>query len=398
MSVKSGFRNVRKTIVIAGAGPAGSSLAIRLARAGFKIILLEREKFPRHKLCGEFISPECLLHFGDLGVGEPMLSAGGARIDRTIFFERAGRGVEVPSGWFGTGGAALGLSRAEMDLRLLERAKECGSGVHEGAKVTDLIESGGRIAGLKAVLENGSSLEIEGDIFVDATGRSRVLGKLVEKKRRGSTAKKPSLIGFKAHLKNAEVRRASCEIYSFGGGYGGLSPIEDGLANHCFLVRSGIVREFRGDADEIVKTVVFENARAKAALAPSERISDWLAVSVDGFGIKNLAPAPGVYSAGDAAAFIDPFAGSGMLLALESSELLAGVIGQHADKPEDLSAAYRAAFRNRFGSRLRVCSLLRGSAFSPVAAKFMIAVLGVSEGTRRALTRLTRGNAGLMKQ
>ena len=77
--------NSKLQITIVGAGPAGASLAIRLANQGFSVNLIEREKFPRHKLCGEFISPECLAHFKDLGVLDEMLDSGGERITETDF-------------------------------------------------------------------------------------------------------------------------------------------------------------------------------------------------------------------------------------------------------------------------------------------------------------------------
>ena len=77
----------RPKITIVGAGPAGSSLAIRLANAGFVVTLIERERFPRHKLCGEFISPECLRHFRELGVLDEMLDADGRRIAETRFIQ-----------------------------------------------------------------------------------------------------------------------------------------------------------------------------------------------------------------------------------------------------------------------------------------------------------------------
>ena len=76
-------------IAIVGAGPAGSSLAIRLATAGKRVLLVEKESFPRHKLCGEFISPECLDHFAELGVLGSMQAAGGAEIRETIFYSRS---------------------------------------------------------------------------------------------------------------------------------------------------------------------------------------------------------------------------------------------------------------------------------------------------------------------
>src|SRR5215210_2990119 len=103
-------------VVIVGGGPAGTSAAIHLAQSGVRVLLAEQKKFPRAKLCGEFISPECLDHFQRLGVTESMTGAGGALLCETLFYSRRGASVAVPSEWFGTGRAvALGLSRAEMD-------------------------------------------------------------------------------------------------------------------------------------------------------------------------------------------------------------------------------------------------------------------------------------------
>ncbi|HKQ54139.1 MAG TPA: FAD-dependent oxidoreductase, partial [Pyrinomonadaceae bacterium] len=107
-------------VVIAGGGPAGASAAIHLAAQGARVLVAEQKHFPREKLCGEFISPECLEHFTRLGVMQSMLDAGGAGLTETRFYSRSGRSVSVPSEWFGRASvAALGLSRAEMDARLL---------------------------------------------------------------------------------------------------------------------------------------------------------------------------------------------------------------------------------------------------------------------------------------
>src|ERR1043165_7914787 len=135
-------------IAIVGAGPAGSSAAIRLAEGGKRVVLVEKEKFPRQKLCGEFISPECLEHFAELGVLDRMRHADGVEIAETIFYGRSGRGVAVPSAMFGGAFAnALGLSRAEMDRQLLERAREAGADVRERTAATAPIIENGRLAG-----------------------------------------------------------------------------------------------------------------------------------------------------------------------------------------------------------------------------------------------------------
>src|SRR6476620_7458158 len=77
---------MRKKIAIVGAGPAGSSLAIRLALKGCNVSLIEKDTFPRHKLCGEFISPGCFGHFAELGVLDEMTSAGGDSVFETSFY------------------------------------------------------------------------------------------------------------------------------------------------------------------------------------------------------------------------------------------------------------------------------------------------------------------------
>src|ERR1700716_1317923 len=100
-------------VIIAGGGPAGASAAIHLATGGARVLLVEQKKFPRAKLCGEFISPECLKHFEQLGLADRMMTAGGEYLTQTFFYSRAGRSVNVPSSWFDNQNGALGLSRAE---------------------------------------------------------------------------------------------------------------------------------------------------------------------------------------------------------------------------------------------------------------------------------------------
>src|SRR5438309_5444696 len=124
-------------VIIAGGGPAGSSAAIHLAAAGARVLLAEQKKFPRPKLCGEFISPECALHFERLGVAERMLAARPSNLTATVFYSRRGRSVSVPSSWFGAHGIALGLSRADMGERLLRRSSEVGGTVLAGCQGRD---------------------------------------------------------------------------------------------------------------------------------------------------------------------------------------------------------------------------------------------------------------------
>ena len=392
--MKSKIENRKSKIVIVGAGPAGASLAIRLKQQNFEVYLIERDKFPRHKLCGEFISPECLAHFKDLGVLNEML-VGGERITKTVFYEPNGKSVSIPSEWFGNMQGALSLSRAEMDFRLLEKAKQCGVDVLEDASVTGVLFENDEVYGVKVKNKDGNTREIAADLVIDATGRANVLAKFAKKSKIQSPKSKVSaiqnrLVGFKTHLENVNLAKGVCEIYFFRGGYGGLSFVENGLANHCFLVKAEIVKKFAGDANKIVEEVIFQNGRARETMQNAQPVFDWLAVSVDGFGRKNLNPAKNLLTVGDAAAFIDPFTGSGMLMALESAEILAQTITENILFPDKVAEIYKKLHEERFQKRLRVCLILRRAAFVPNLAKLAISALTLSKTARIFLAHSTR--------
>ena len=407
MNNQSKIQNLKSKIAIVGAGPAGSSLAIRLARSGFEVTLIEREKFPRHKLCGEFISPECLEHFRELDVLDEMLARGGERVTETIFYAPNGRSVTVPSAWFGNSQeSALGLSRAEMDFRLLEKARESGVRVLEETQTVGVLFEKDEIHGVKVKSKTGETREITADLTIDATGRANVLGKLVEKRRRGEEEKRTRgdelkiqspkskiqnrLVGFKTHLENVHLEKERCEIYFFRGGYGGLSRVENNLANHCFLVKADLVKKYIGQTNLLVEEIIFKNKRARETLKDARAVADWLSVSVDGFGLKCLNPAKNLFAVGDAAAFIDPFTGSGMLMALESAELLAEAITESRFSPARAAENYNLNFQQKFQKRLRICSLMRRAAFMPNLAKTIISALSLSRGARELLARSTR--------
>jgi flavin-dependent dehydrogenase len=380
-------------VIIAGAGPAGSSAAIHLAAHGLSVLLVDQKKFPRPKLCGEFISPECWQHFSRLGVADRMIASGGSTLKQTIFYSRAGNSVRVPSEWIG-GNAALGLSRAEMDNNLVERARECGVSVLEEARVAGLLESNNTVQGISVKTSN-SEHEYFAPVTIDATGRSRALSRHLNsfKARQGNQRRR--LVAFKAHLRNNKADTTTCEIYSYPGGYGGLNAVEAGVSNLCFIVSARDVRRYNSDPKELMRYVVSKNRRAAHSLEGSEVVTPWLSVSIESFGKQALVPADGLLNIGDAAAFIDPFTGSGMLMALENGELVAETICRSRQQlePESfatLASDYRQCYAERFETRLRVSKWLRRAAFVPLFAEAVIFIVG-NDRVRKWLTRATRG-------
>lgn len=451
-------------VMIVGGGPSGTCAAIHLARAGARVLLLEQRKFPRPKLCGEFISPECLEHFVRLGAMTGMEAAGGREVDATVFYARSGRSVAVASAWLAgagggswRGGAALGLSRAEMDERLLECAREAGVEVLEETRAVGLLYGAGRVRGVRLRTQAGDVRDVGACLTMDATGRSRVLTRLLERgahesgvaaggvveasaQRAGralgrTLRRRAPLVAFKAHVEGVRGAEGKCEIYFYRGGYGGLSPVEGGRSNLCFIASARDVRACGSDTGRVMREVVETNARAAHALRGARVCSSWLSVAIESFGRGSLAPARGLLAVGDAASFIDPFTGSGMLMALESATLAAEVVSRrlarlrNADDEtrnpagdathgrtinamsertveptpapsqadalwDGLASDYRALYDERFGGRLRVCSWLRRAAFAPPALiEAAVVALGASEGARRALARATRHRA-----
>jgi flavin-dependent dehydrogenase len=376
-------------VIIAGAGPAGSSAAIHLARNGLKVLLVEQKKFPRAKLCGEFISPECQDHFQKLGVARDIICSDPASISETVFYSSRGHHVGVPSSWFGQR-MALGLSRAVMDDVLLRRATATGVDVIENGNVlgpriyTDLVRG-------ISVRVGATEREFQAPLTIDATGRARILAR----KTNHSHIQKPKLIAFKAHFQNTRVAPGACEIYFYPGGYGGLSSIEAGMSNLCFIISAEQVKRCHSDPDRVMREMVMQNPRARYTLEHAQITSDWLSASWEQFGRQSPAPAKGLLAIGDAAAFIDPFTGSGMLMALESGGLVAEVIVHHRDHlaATSLATHYVDRYRKKFDSRLRICSLLRRAAFSPRLAELGVAIFGASEGVRNRVARATRSPA-----
>jgi menaquinone-9 beta-reductase len=346
---------------------------------------VEQNKFPRAKLCGEFISPECQRHFENLGAAEAMSGARPSALTETVFYSAGGHRVTVPSSWFG-GPAARGLSRAAMDDVLLRRAQACGVTVIEGAAITEPIIDSAHVHGVKL-----KEHEYFAPLTIDATGRARIL---TRKLNAHEPKSKAALVAFKVHLRNTHVAPGACEIYFYPDGYGGLSTIENNISNLCFIISAEQVKRHSSNPDVIVREMLMKNRRAAYTLAHAQPESEWLSASWERFGRRQPSPANGLLAIGDSAAFIDPFTGSGMLMALESGELAAQVIVRHhnklAESLSSISAEYTAEYLRKFDARLRICGWLRRAAFNPRLAGLGIAICGASERFRSRLARATR--------
>jgi flavin-dependent dehydrogenase len=370
--------------LVIGGGLAGSTVGIRLAAAGRAVTLLERERSAHHKVCGEFLSREAVAYLEQLGVDPIAL---GAQTICSVRLAVRNRVVETKLPF-----TALSLSRCVLDEALLRRAADVGCTVERGAFVEELVRQDG---GWKAQLRGGES-RAAATVFL-ASGKHDVRGL-----ERGA-GKHGDLVGFKLHWRLAaaqtEALRGSMDLFLFAGGYGGLSLVEDGVANFCFVVRQSVLRK-AGGWDGLLAGIQKENTHVAERLSGATALWERpLAVSSIPYGYIS-AGGSGLWCVGDQAAVIPSFTGDGMSIALHSGALAAQMFlaGEDADGYQRrLDAHLRRSMRLATGlSRAMVSGA--GRFVAPIGLSvFPGAMSWIARATRipqRALeaTRVIRSN------
>jgi flavin-dependent dehydrogenase len=363
-------------VIIIGAGPAGSAVSTLLARDGLRALLLEKSRFPREKVCGEFITPECLNVFDRLNVSERMFDAGAKVIDRWTLFAPDGRGVGVPMEWIADGHKpALGISRARMDMILLESAREAGVDAREGFHVSPrLLRENGTIF-IEGKADGETVERFSAPVVIDASGRNGVFSNQTAQptSRLGGSR----LFGCKIHLRAVEGMRGIGELFFYRDGYGGMSDVEDGRTNLCFITTEATLREARGDREKLLDLTMRSNPAARRRLRNVVIDGEWVGTGPIAYGRRR--PIPGIISIGDAGAFIDPFTGSGILLALNGAVVAADVIrkaiSEGISDAGAIAKRYDQLHRARFVWRFRACALLRAMAFNSTARNALVYAL-----------------------
>jgi flavin-dependent dehydrogenase len=293
---------MREAVVIGG-GPAGAATAILLARARRDVTLLERETGPHDKVCGEFISHEAAGYLSALGVD---LRALGAAPIRAAGLAHGGSQTEIALPF-----AAFSLSRRRLDEALLRLAEDAGAQVRRGVRARALTATG---TGWQVDL--GEVGDIEAAAAFLAVGKHDLRG------WRRPEGLQGDLIGFKMHLRLSPAQTAALEgrveLMLFPGGYAGLEPIEDSLANLCLLVRRRALPAGKAwpALVQLMRTscpLLDERLEGATALWPKP-----LAIAAIPYGHVQ-SRADGVWRLGDQAAVIPSFAGDGLAIALHSA-------------------------------------------------------------------------------
>jgi menaquinone-9 beta-reductase len=355
--------------LVIGGGPAGSMLALRLASAGREVMLLEREREPGHKVCGEFLSTEAVEYLRSIGI-EP-LHLGAVNIDR-VRLHSGGRQAESRLPF-----TALSLSRRILDKNLLERAASARCTVRRGASVEKI-----RSAGLlwTAHLRTGSTIDA-GSVFL-ATGKHD----LTDWPRPSQV--QSDLVGFKMywrlHPTQTEALRGLMELFLFRDGYGGLSLVENEIANLCFVVRRRRLRQ-HGGWNQLLPAIRRELPQIDELLHSGTPCWDKpLAISPIPYGHLG-GPANGIWRVGDQAAVIPSFTGDGISIALHTAELAAELF-LNGSSPD----SYLRSLESQLRPGMDFASRLSRAMVTPAARVFAPAALALVPGAMSWIAKRTR--------
>ncbi|WP_213617481.1 FAD-dependent oxidoreductase [Paenibacillus sp. J22TS3] len=297
-------------VLVIGAGIAGSSCALQLARCGHRTVLLDRQAFPRHKTCGEFMSPETKEMLKFLGVDLLVEQIAPSTIDKAVIIMPHGGVIEAP-----LPGQAIGISRFTLDRLLHEQA--CISGAEIAAKAT--------ITGVKRLPNGYYEVEARHEGQLVRYEAKAVIGAYGARKPRGLASSgegqdETVYVGVKSHYQGISIP-SQVELYFCEGGYVGLSPIEDGLVNVAALLPLDMVQRAGKSVLDILSGASRENTRFGARLSEGTPVPG-TQVSIAPI---RLSEVPEPWSQfphiGDAMLVIPPLCGDGMSIALRSSLL-----------------------------------------------------------------------------
>lgn len=373
--------------VIVGGGPAGSSAAIMLARAGWAVALIEKQSFPRRKVCGECIAASNLPLLEAMGIGPLFEQAAGPELRKVALMHGAHEVVaDLPSAphehypW----GRALG--RETLDTLLIAQARLAGAHVLQPWSATRIQGAAGNWRCDVRATDSGTVLSLRAAVLIDAHGSWEALP--AGQTRRSRVHHASDLLAFKANFRHARLTEGLLPVLAFSGGYGGMVRADGGITTLACCIRRDHLEASRRrspglSAGEVIEALLMAQcAGVKTALQGASREGAWLAAGPLDTGI-HLRPGDDMFRLGNAAGEAHPIIGEGMSMALQSSWLLCALLrdgkpGQGFSDPawqRELALVYAAQWRVAFAARLRLAAVLAHVAMRPMLAKPMLALL-----------------------
>lgn len=322
-------------VLVLGAGPAGAATAIRAARAGLSVTLVDRARFPRDKACSEYMSPETLRHLDGFGVLPALEASGGVAIAGTTVTGPRGSAL---TGLFARAGSpfrptGLSLPRLVLDAALVDAARRAGATVLEEHTVTDLLHERGAVAGAAVRAGDGSVRLLHARLTVGADGLRSIVARRIGQRGYGV----PSRIAFVAHVADVPGLTDRAELHVTPDGYAGLNPIGGGLANVALVVPWRHAAEARGGVLRFA-IAALDRIPGVRGRVRTDRVVRRFMVTGPFAARSRRVVTDGALLVGDAADFFDPFTGEGICAAFRGAELAVEAAVKALAEPGPVSA------------------------------------------------------------
>ncbi len=346
----------KKDIAIIGGGLSGLTAAIHLAAKGLEVVLYEKEEYPFHKVCGEYLSKEILPYLDFLSLD--LFSLEPAIINHLVYSTPSGKTInaQLPLG-------GLGISRYTLDNYLFRKAEKAGvEFIKDTVKSIEYKED-------HHFINIATSTECRAKIVLGAFGKRSLLDKKLE---RDFIEKKTGWLAVKAHYKNDEHPENVVSLHNFKGGYCGLSRTETGAVNVCYLATYKSFKEFK-DPQKYKEGVLFKNPELKRFFQNAVPLFEKDITIAQIFFEKKSIVENHVLMLGDAAGMIYPLCGNGMAMAIHSAKIASEAILKHYKNDilnrELLEWEYSKTWNEFFNLRIRTGRALQKVLLNPVLAE-----------------------------